>query len=438
MNNIARNDAQLNPEKVFVPATESQKEILVSCILGGDEASRAYNLSVSLEITGPLIRTFLESSLNELIERHDSLRSVFTSDASQICISSKQLLNLYFEDLSNKDDVYKKDFIAIFIKSEVNTVFNLHIGPLYKLSLFKLENNSHLLIFTAHHIICDGWSMGIFLDELGKLYSARIKDIPSGLPESNSFTQYALDQKKFSQSKEYNQIEQFWIDQFKDSVPVLELPTDFSRPAVKTNKSSRLDTILDKDLFNEIKAFSNKQSSSLAITLRAVFEILLYKLSGQDDIVLGLPSAGQAITDNYHLMGHCINLLPIRCRLKDELTFTQYLKERKFATLDAYDHQQFTFGSLLKNLNIPRDPSRAPLVSAVFSLDQGLGGMLHLEGLTTKVISNKRDYENFELFINATIEEEDFKLEWTYNTQLFKEETIKKMMDQFEPQSPYE
>lgn len=432
MNNIETNDVQLNPEKVFVPATESQKEILVSCILGGDEASRSYNLSVSLEISGPLIRTFLELSLNELIERHEALRSVFTADASQICISSKQLLNLYSEDLSDKDEVYKKDFIEIFIKTEVNTVFDLHNGPLYKLCLFKLENNSHLLIFTAHHIICDGWSMGIFLDELGKLYSGHIKDESSGLPESNSFTQYALDQKKFSQSKEYNQIEQFWIDQFKDSVPVLELPTDFSRPAIKTNKSSRLDTTLDKDLFNEIKILSNKQGASLAITLRAVFEILLYKLSGQDDIVLGLPSAGQAITDNYHLMGHCINLLPIRCRLKDELTFAQYLKERKFATLDAYDHQQFTFGSLLKNLNIPRDPSRAPLVSAVFSLDQGLGGMLHLEGLTTKVISNKRDYENFELFINATIEEEDFKLEWTYNTQLFKAETIKKMMDQFD------
>ena len=432
MNKTERNDVQINPEKVFVPATESQKEILVSCILGGDEASRAYNLSVSLQISGPLIRTFLESSLHELIERHESLRSVFTVDASQICISSKQLLSLHFEDLSDKDEVYKKDFMEIFIKSEVNTVFDLHNGPLYKLSLFKLENNSHLLIFTAHHIICDGWSMGIFLDELGKLYSARIKDESSGLPEANSFTQFALDQKKFSQSKEYKQIEQFWQDQFKDSVPVLDLPTDFPRPAIKTNKSSRLDTILDKDLFNEIKAFSNKQGSSLAITLRTVFEILLYKLSGQDDIVLGLPSAGQAITDNYHLMGHCINLLPIRCRLRDEMNFTQYLKERKFATLDAYDHQQFTFGSLLKNLNIPRDPSRAPLVSVVFSLDQGLGGMLHLEGLTTKVISNKRDYENFEIFINATIEEEDFKLEWTYNTQLFKAETIKKMMVQFD------
>jgi len=134
MNKTERNDVQINPEKVFVPATESQKEILVSCILGGDEASRAYNLSVSLQISGPLIRTFLESSLHELIERHESLRSVFTVDASQICISSKQLLSLHFEDLSDKDEVYKKDFMEIFIKSEVNTVFDLHNGPLYKLS----------------------------------------------------------------------------------------------------------------------------------------------------------------------------------------------------------------------------------------------------------------------------------------------------------------
>lgn len=432
MNKTERNDLQLNPERVFVPATESQIEILISCILGGDEASRAYNLSVTLNISGPLNRIFLEQSLQELIDRHESLRSVFTGDASQICISSKQVLNLHFEDLSLMNQNQKETFISDFIESEVNKVFDLQNGPLYKLSLFKLDDNKHSLIFTAHHIICDGWSMGIFLDELGKLYSARIKNEPSELPEANSFTQYALDQKKFSQSNDYRQIEQFWQDQFKDSIPVLDLPTDFPRPAIRTNKSNRLDSILDKYLFSDIKTFSNKQGTSLAITLRTVFEILLYKLSGQDDIVLGLPSAGQAITDNYHLMGHCINLLPIRCRLRDEMTFAQYLKERKFATLDAYDHQQFTFGSLLKNLNIPRDPSRAPLVSVVFSLDQGLGGMINFEGLECNVLSNKRDYENFELFINATIEDDDFKLEWTYNTQLFKPETIKQMMEQFE------
>lgn len=432
MNKTERNDVKQHPESVSVPATESQIEILISCLLGGDDANRAYNLSITLNISGPLNRISLEQSLQDIIDRHESLRSVFTRDASQICIYSKQLLDLQFEDLSQKDKNQKEDFITDFIKSDVNTVFDLHNGPLYKLSLFKLDDNNHTLIFTAHHIICDGWSMGIFLDELGKLYSARIKNEPLELPQANSFTQYALDQKKFSLSREYQQIEQFWENQFKDSVPILDLPTDFPRPAIRTNKSNRLDTILDEDLFNDIKTFSNKQGLSLAITLRTVFEILIYKLSGQNDIVLGLPSAGQAITDNYHLMGHCINLLPIRCRLNEELTFTQYLKERKFATLDAYDHQQFTFGSLLKKLNMPRDPSRAPLVSVVFSLDQGLGGMIHFEGLTCKVLSNKRDYENFELFINATIEEEDFKLEWTHNTQLFSPATIKQMMEQFE------
>jgi len=432
MNTIERNQFQPSSEKVSVPATESQIEILISCLLGGDEANRAYNLSVTLNISGQLNRDFLEQSIQELIDRHEALRSVFSSDASQIIISSKQILDLYFENLSQKNDDQKRGFIADFIQSEVNTAFDLQNGPLYKLSLFKLGDNDHVLIFTAHHIICDGWSMGIFLDELGKLYSAKVKNEPSGLAEGNSLTQYALDQKKFSQSIEFKQIEKFWVEQYKDSVPVLELPTDFTRPAVKTNKSNRFDAILDKDLFSDIKAFSSKQGSSIAITLRAVFEILLYKLSGQDDIVLGLPSAGQPITDNSHLMGHCVNLLPIRCRLREEMTFAEYLKERKFATLDAYDHQLFTFGSLLKNLNIPRDASRAPLVSAVFSLDQGLGGNIHLEGLKCEVFANKRDYETFELFINATFHEKDFKLEWTYNTQLFKVETIKKMMDTFE------
>jgi amino acid adenylation domain-containing protein len=432
MNLIERNDVQDIPEMVLVPATDSQIEILISCILGGDEACRAYNLSVTLNISGQLNRNALEASLQELIDRHEALRSVFTTDASQVCIYSNHQLNLHFEDLSKKDEDDNQAFMADFKKSEVDTVFDLYKGPLHKLSLFKLEDRTHVLIFTAHHIICDGWSMGIFLDELGKLYSAHVKNEPSKLPEANSFANYALDQKKFSQSTDFKQVEKFWEEQYKDSVPVLDLPTDFTRPAVKTNKSDRFDATLDKDLFSDIKAFSNKQGSSVAITLRAVFEILLYKLSGQDDIVLGLPSAGQPITDNPHLMGHCVNLLPIRCHISPEMTFKEYLKERKFATLDAYDHQQFTFGSLLKKLNIPRDPSRSPLVSAVFGLDQGLGGNIQLEGLKCEVFANKRNYETFELFINAAFSEEDFKLECTYNTQLFKVETIKKMMDTFE------
>jgi len=420
-----------NSEKVFVPATESQQEVWISCLLGGDDASRSYNLSVTLNLSGELNRNFLEQSIQDLVNRHEALRSVFTDDASQVCIFSEFKPEIYFEDISINNDAQKQTFISNYIKTDTNTVFDLSKGPLYKFSLFKLDQNKHLLIFTAHHIICDGWSMGLFLEELGKIYSAYIKGIPNGLQEVNTFTQYAFNQKKFSNSREYEQIEQYWIDQFKDGVPVLDIPIDFPRPALKTTKSARYDTIIDNDLLSEVKTLGSKNGCSLAITFRAVFEILLYKLSGQNDLVLGLPAAGQAATGNYNLMGHCINLLPIKSHLNEDITFLEYLKDRKFATLDAYDNQQFTFGSLLKKLNISRDPARVPLVSYVFSIDMGMGEAIKLEGLKSEVISNKRDYENFEIFVNATSSEADFKLEWTYNTQLFREERIIEMMDSY-------
>jgi len=420
-----------NSEKVFIPATESQQEVWISCLLGGDDASRSYNLSVSLNLSGELNRSFLEQSIYYLVNRHEALRSVFIDDTSQVCIFSEFKPEIYFEDISSNKEEQRQNRIINYTREDTNTVFDLSNGPLYKFSLFKLDQNKHVLIFTAHHIICDGWSMGLFLEELGKVYSSYIKGIPDGLDEVNAFSQYAFDQKKFSNSKEYEQIEQYWIDQFKDDVPILDIPLDFPRPALKTSKSARYDTIIDHDLLSEIKTLGSKNGCSLAITFRAVFEILLYKLSGQNDLVLGLPAAGQAATGNYNLMGHCINLLPIKSHLNEDITFLEYLKDRKFATLDAYDNQQFTFGSLLKKLNIHRDPSRVPLVSYVFSIDMGLGETIKLEGLKTEVISNKRDYENFEIFVNATSSEADFKLEWTYNTQLFKEERIIAMMNSY-------
>lgn len=424
---------KVSPDTAMIcaPATESQQEVWISCLLGGEDASRAYNLSVRLSISGPLHLQFLEQSLQDLINRHEALRSTFSDDASEICIYSSQDLSLRFEDQSALSPELKHSFITDFAKSEVNTVFDLLQGPLYQFSLIKFGETEYILFFTAHHIICDGWSMGLFLEELGKIYSGYVKGESATLQAADSLVQYAIEQKKFYQSDDYEQIKQFWVDEFSGGVPVLELPTDFERPATKTSKSSRFDLVLDNKLYADLKTFSNQQGCSLAITLRAAFEILLYKWTGQDEIVLGLPSAGQAVTGKNHLMAHCINLLPLKCTLKKELNFKEYLKERKFATLDAYDHQQFTFGSLLKQLNIPRDPSRLPLVSAVFSIDLGMGEAIQMDGLDVEVFANKRDYESFEIFVNATIVDQDFRIEITYNTQLFRESTISKLSDHY-------
>jgi amino acid adenylation domain-containing protein len=424
-------DINLNTKKMYVPATESQQEIWISCLLGGDDASRSYNLSVSLDISGPLNREYLEQSLQELINRHEALRCVFTDDASEVCIHPQQNLILYYEDLGQSSKEQQLSGLGLFVKQETNTAFDLTNGPLYNLSLFRLAEDRHVLVFTAHHIICDGWSMGLFLKELGDLYSAYVRHETPSLPHAVSWIQYALKQKKFSGSKEYHDLGQFWIRQFKEGVPVLDIPPDFTRPANRTTKSACFDIKVDHVLLSDIKTLSTSQSCSLPITFRAAFEIMLYQVSGQDELVLGLPSAGQPLTGNYSLMGHCVNLLPLKSKLQSDYSFTEYLRERKLSTLDAYDHQQFTFGSLLKILNIPRDPSRVPLVSAVFGMDAGINKASHMEGLKTKVIYNKRDYENFELFVNTTAEEEEFKFEWTYNTQLFREDSIRAMSDKF-------
>jgi NRPS condensation-like uncharacterized protein len=186
-----------NSDKVFVPATESQQEVWISCLLGGDDASRSYNLSVTLNLSGELNRNFLEQSIQDLVNRHEALRSVFTDDASQVCIFSEFKPEIYFEDTTSNNEQQRQSIITNYIKEDTNTVFDLLNGPLYKLSLFKLDQNKHVLIFTAHHIICDGWSMGLFLEELGKIYSSYLKGIPNGLDEVNTLTQYAFDQKKF-------------------------------------------------------------------------------------------------------------------------------------------------------------------------------------------------------------------------------------------------
>ena len=156
------------------------------------------------------------------------------------------------------------------------------------------------------------------------------------------------------------------------------------------------------------------------------------KLTGQDEIVLGLPAAGQSTMEEQNLVGHCVNLLPMRSRLAKDASFSGYLKQRKKQILEDYDHQQFTFGSLLKKLNISRDPSRVPLVPIVFNIDMGMDKGVRFSGLTYTLHYNPRNYESFEIFLNAAGSEDALLLEWSYNTQLFKPASIRQMMEDFE------
>lgn len=433
-------DPFAGPEIVrLAPSTEPQVEIWATCLFGGDDANRAFNESVSLRFTGKLDRLALNRAWHALIHRHEALHSAFSADGKQICIFKEVAIDIAFQDCSDKTEAEKEQAIANYVKQDALFLFDLLNGPLIKGGLIKLTDTAYYFTLTAHHIICDGWSLGILLQDLSKLYSAYAQKITPMLPEAPLYSQYAQEQLAFRQNEAYRQVEKFWVNQYKNKVPVLDLPTDFTRPALRTYGIDRRDYRLDGALGLAVKTMGAKAGCSFVTTLTTAFEVFLHRLTGQDDIVLGLPTAGQSATGNPWLVGHCVNLLPLRSFPSADRSFLEFLKQRKEQVLDAYEHQQLTFSSLLKKIAVARDASRVPLVPVIFNVDMGLDDGVSFYGLEYVLISNPRQFGAVDLFVNisgsaAGIGQKTPSLtfEWSYNTQLFKEETIDRMMVEFE------
>ncbi|MFP2994595.1 amino acid adenylation domain-containing protein [Spongiivirga sp. MCCC 1A20706] len=415
-----------------IHTTRAQSEIWIACELGEDAANRAYNESVTLELKGNLDANALTNAIHGLIGRHESLRCVFSTDGRFMTVLDRVEIDIQTHDFSSKSDTEILKSVRSYLLADANHIFNLVKGPLIKFGLLKLSNTEHHLVITAHHIICDGWSTGIILEELGSLYSAFVKDVDHDLPLAIPFSDYADDELSFLESTTYQDTERFWLDQYKNIIPQISLPSSSERPPVRTYKSNRLDFPINSDTLSSIKQTGIKAGSSFVTTLMTAFEVFLYQQTGQNELTIGLPSSGQSATGKNQLIGHCVNLLPLRSSIDANSTFDTYLKKRKTELFDSYDHQRLSFGELIQKLPIPRDPSRIPLVPIVFNIDMGMTVQVHFEGLDFKLKSNPRTYEAFELFLNATGTEENLILEWSYNSDLFKESEITNMMSAFE------
>jgi amino acid adenylation domain-containing protein len=426
-------DPFAGPELVaLAPITESQAEIWAACLLGGDDASRAYNESVTLHLGGLLDAPALRRAWQAVLERHEALRSVFSADGQYSCVLRELPTDLQQRDWHHLSAAEQRRQLAVFTGQEVRRPFDLLHGPLVRATLFQLAPTEHRLVLTVHHIVCDGWSLGIVLQDLSAFYSAFCLGLPATLPEVTPFCHYADQLLLATGSPASQAVEQYWLTQYQGRVPQLTLPADRPRPAARTYQSARADYPLAPALVAGLKQVGRRAGASLVTTLLAAFEVLLHQLTGQADLVVGLPAAGQAASGLPQLVGHCVNLLPLRTQLDASRSFSDYLRQRKTALLDAYDHQQLTFGSLLKRLRLGREVGRVPLVPVVFNIDLGLTNEVDFQGLDYELVSNPRAFESFELFLNASGSETDFTLEWSYNTTLFEAATIGRWMVQFE------
>ena len=407
-----------------VPTTQPQLEIWTACQLGGNDASRAYNESISLRFTGHLNRDAFGDAWTALVGRHEALRATFSPNGQQTCISDETTIELVHINVPEHDEATQHKAVADCAGLDAQHLFDLQNGPLVKATLLQLTQTHWHFTLTAHHIICDGWSTGILLQDLGKLYTAYAQGLSPMLAAAPQLSQYAVDQQVFTASQAYGESEAYWLNQFRELPPTLNVPTDSPRPVPRTYASRRADFVVDTMLAKAVKQVGLGAGSSFVGTLTAAFEVWLHQLTGQNDLVLGLPAAGQLVADRYSLVGHCVSLLPLRSQYTPDESFVAYLKNRRLKLLDTYDNQQLTFGSLLRKLPITRDPSRIALVPVVFNVDMGLDEGVDFAGLTHQLISNPRAYENFELSLNATGSEQSLVLEWSYNQHLFWPETI--------------
>jgi amino acid adenylation domain-containing protein len=407
-----------------VPTTEPQREIWLSCVMGGEQGNRAYVVSHSLTLHGELDYPAMEWALNKLISRHESLRCYLTSDGLNMVIYAEVSPPIHYKDFSYLEKIEQNENLEDYLHAEGDFLFNLNKGPLIRISLLKLASQTHILILTAHHVIMDGWSVGVIVEELAHLYSSRVLAIAQELPIAKAFSDYAEEQRLFLASPPYQENLSYWINQYKSPVPLLDIPTTYPRPKVRNFASNQAKQVVEESLNTSLRGMAAKLNCTFVNMLMTAFEAFLNRLTGQPEIVLGLPTAGQAATGYSNLVGHCVNFLPIRSRVDERLTFQQYLSLRKPEIYASYEHQQLTFGTLLKEIKLPRDASRVPLVPIAFNVDFGINHSVKFHGLDFELASNPKGFQNFEITLNVQVSPEYFVIEWNYNQELFDEATI--------------
>jgi len=434
---MAANAAEFDPFmlgsiETIIASTEPQREVWLGDRLSPD-ASLAYNEAIMLRLRGVLDTGALVAALNRLVERHQALRSTLSPDGMQMLIGEAFPLNVAEYDLSPLDANELDTALADARSTAVRTPFLLETGPLFRATLYGIAPHDHVLVLSAHHVVCDGWSWGVISEELGLLYTEQLGTGPSPEPPP-SYADFAAWEVAEAASPAMQGHIDYWLSRFSgSSLPVLELPLDHARPAVRTFNSGRIDHLIDSQLVMALRRLASGSGTSLFTAMLGAFATTLHRLTAQDDLVIGIAAAGQLASDMPGLVGHCVNLLPLRLAVEAHMPFDVVMRESGNLLMDAFEHQTLTYGTLLKKLPLQRDASRLPLVSVLFNVDPDLStNHQSFVGLDIEQDSIPRDYENFELFVNATRAAGGMRIEAQYNADLFDALSVQRWLGIFE------
>jgi amino acid adenylation domain-containing protein/FkbH-like protein/non-ribosomal peptide synthase protein (TIGR01720 family)/FkbM family methyltransferase len=446
-----RNNGAITPvrrgnqtESQTFPLSFAQQRLWVLAQLEPD--SPFYNMFKAVRLNGRLDIEVLERSLNEIIRRHEVLRTTFRAvEGTPVqVIAPHATMKVSVVDLQGLSGQEQSEQLQLLATQDQLQSFDLTKGLLLRVTLVQLKSESYTLLLTMHHIIGDGWSMGVFIKELSSLYRSFLVGEPSPLPELPiQYADFTIWQRQWLQGKALQTPINYWTQQLAGAPPLLELPTDRPRPAVQTFRGWCFSFQLDAKLTASLKELSQKSGTTLFMTLMATYATLLFRYSGQSDIPIGTPIASRNHQDIEGLIGFFVNTLVMRTRLEGNPSFSELLMQVRSACMDAYANQDVPFEQIVETLQIERSLSHSPLFQVMFALQNtpmeeletpelGMSATsfayapLHLDNVNAKFDLTLQMWET------NTDQGNSLQGFWQYNTDLFDEDRIARMTGHFQ------
>jgi amino acid adenylation domain-containing protein len=394
-----------------------------------EPGSAVYNIPLAWRLSA-VHEAALERALGEIVRRHEALRTVFAQvDGAPVqVISPFAGFALPVEDLSGLGEADREGALRRLAQEEAARPFDLAAGPLFRASLLRLSDEDHVLLLSMHHIVSDGWSMGVLFGELSALYAAYREGVESPLPELEvQYADYAVWQREQVAGEVLDRQLAYWKERLAGAPELLELPTDHPRPAVQKYQGAAVSVELSPELLERLQALGRSEGATLFMVLLGAFQVLLSRYSGSEDVVVGSPIAGRTRAEVEGLIGFFANTLVLRTDLSGDPSFREALGRVREATLGAYEHQEMPFERLVSELRPERSLSHSPLFQVSFTLDdvQGAGG--GPAGLSADGVATELEFAKFDLSLGLAATAQGLRGGLNYSTALFEPGTMERM-----------
>ncbi|WP_068501316.1 non-ribosomal peptide synthetase [Paenibacillus kribbensis] len=403
--------------ETVIALTPEQKQLWFASVSDRSDSQSLHETAL-LRFRGPLQQQAFNQAVQTVVNRHEALHTFMSGDGETQVIAPVMKAEVPLHDFTSHHPDEQEQHILAWMIKDSETPFAMTPGePLFRIHLLKISDEEHLSVFTFHHFIADGWSIGVFIQELEQIYSALVRQADYSLPEPVPFRNYVIwQQDQLKAGKE--EALAFWSAMLDKQQPVLHLPSPVRGIQIPSSRGSRHTVMLEAPLVKQLRSASIKLGSSLFVTLLSAFQIFLHRLTGQQEVTVGVPTAGQSHMDAFSLIGNCVNLLPMISEVRPDATFTEHVQTVKKRMNELDSIQKYSFAGLAQ-LGL----RHLPVINAVFNMDRPIP-RFQFHGLEAELVENEVSFSKYELFLNVTETQKQLRLDFDYNSDLFQQNML--------------